>query len=375
MSQSNLRYVAINLLTMLHSPHTLTIWPRAILHLDMDAFFVNVHLLDHPEHRGMPVAVGGSPSGRGVVASASYEARQFGVRSAMPSATAIKLCPSIIFVAHNWAKIHDSSRQVMDILHHYGPIEQMSVDEAYVDLSEHDNPENLALIIRERVKLETNLPASIGLATSKLVAKVASDYDKPEGGTIVAPGEEAAFLAPLPVRALHGIGPRTAERLSLLRIETCGQLAVADLSQLRLVFGKHADELQKRAQGIDNRPVEAEGGLAKSISQEWTFNEDITQAEQLETKLLEMCAIVTQALQRKNLVAHTVFIKFRWADFTTFTRQKTVDVAVDREEDIVRLATAVWREHWPEGQPMRLLGVGVSNLEELYGRQLPLFNR
>lgn len=350
------------------------IWPRAILHLDMDAFFVNVHLLDHPEHRGLPIAVGGSPSGRGVVASASYEARQFGVRSAMPSATAIKLCPQITFVGHNWSKIRDSSRQVMAILEQYGPLEQMSVDEAYVDISDHANPENLALIIRERVKLETALPASVGLATSKLVAKVASDYDKPEGGTIVAPGEEAAFLAPLPVRALHGIGPRTAERLSLLRIEKCGQLATADLGELRLVFGKHADELHKRAQGIDHRPVEAEGGLAKSISQEWTFNEDITRPEQLETKLVEMCAVVAQSLQRKNLVAHTVSVKFRWSDFTTFTRQKTVDVAIDNEEDIVRLATAVWREHWPEGQPMRLLGVGVSNITELHVRQLPLFD-
>lgn len=349
-------------------------WPRAILHLDMDAFFVNVHLLDHPEHRGLPIAVGGSPSGRGVVASASYEARQFGVRSAMPSATAIKLCPNITFVRHNWEKIRDCSRQVMALLGEYGDLEKMSVDEAYVDLSHHDSPESLALVIRGQVKRETGLPASVGLATSKLVAKVASDYDKPEGGTIVAPGEEAAFLAPLPVRALHGIGPRTAEKLSLLKIGTCGQLATADLNQLRLVFGKHAEGLQQRAKGVDRRPVESEGGIAKSISQEWTFNEDIARAEQLETKLVEMCADVAQSLQRKNLVAHTVFVKFRWADFTTFTRQKTVDVGIDREGDIVRLASAVWREHWPEGQPMRLLGVGVSNIEQMYGRQLPLFD-
>lgn len=348
-------------------------WTRAILHVDMDAFFVNVYLLDHPEDKGLPVAVGGSPNGRGVVASASYEARQYGVRSAMPSATAIKLCPQIKFVSHNWERIKTSSQAVMAILGRYGPLEQMSVDEAYVDLTGHPSPDSLALVIRAQVKRETDLPASVGLATSKLVAKVASDYDKPEGCTIVEPGEEAGFLAPLPVRALHGIGPRTAERLAELGLRTCGELATAELAALRLAFGKQGDELQHRARGVDPRPVESESGPSKSISQEWTFETDVATAEILEPRLRDMCAEVARTLQRKHMVAHTVFVKFRWADFTTFTRQKTVEVAIDREEDVVRLATAVWREHWPDGRPMRLLGVGVSQLEPLVGRQLALF--
>lgn len=350
-----------------------TLWPRAILHVDMDAFFVNVHLLAHPEDKGLPIAVGGSPSGRGVVASASYEARQYGVRSAMPSITALKLCPQIKFVRHDWERIKSSSQAVMAILGRYGPLEQMSVDEAYVELTGHPTADSLALVIREQVKRETGLPASVGLATSKLVAKVASDFDKPEGGTIVEPGQEAHFLAPLAVRALNGIGPRTAERLSELGIRTCGELATADLAALRLAFGKYGDELRQRAQGVDPRPVEAESGPTKSISQEWTFDTDVATAEILEARLQEMCADVSRTLQQKHLVAHTLFVKFRWADFTTFTRQKTVEVGMDEEGDLVRLATAVWREHWPDAQPMRLLGVGVSNLEPLIGRQLPLW--
>lgn len=351
-------------------------WPRAILHVDMDAFFVNVHLLEHPEDRGLPLAVGGNPHGRGVVASASYEARQFGVHSAMPSAKALQLCPDLKFVRHNWANIKTCSRQVMDLLSQYGPLEQMSVDEAYVDISNtavQDQPERIALLMREQVRRETNLPASVGLATSKLVAKVASDFDKPEGCTIVAPGEEATFLAPLPVRALHGIGPRTAEKLALLHIETCGQLASIPLPELTLIFGKQAASLQRRAQGIDPRPVDSERGLAKSISQERTFSDDITDSIFLLSKLAEMSDSVAESLQRRGLLAHTVFVKFRWDDFTTFTRQKSIDTGVDQPEDILRLAEGIFLEYWPDGQPMRLLGVGVSNLELPHGRQLTLF--
>lgn len=348
------------------------LWSRAILHLDMDAFFVNVHLLHHPEQKGLPLAVGGIPAERGVVASASYEARQFGVRSAMPSSQAVKLCPTIVFVRHNWEQIHTCSSQIMELLAHYGPVEQMSVDEAYVDLSQHPNPEQLALFLRQQVKREVGLPASVGLASSKLVAKVASDYDKPEGCTIVVPGEEARFLAPLPVRALHGIGPRTAERLAELGLNSCGQLGQASLDDLRLVFGRHGDELQQKALGIDHRPVVPESGPAKTISQEWTFNEDIGDEGQLAGKLAEMCELVAHQLQKKNLLAHTISVKFRLTDFTTFTRQKTVEVGVSHPADILRVAEAVWREFWPPGRPLRLLGVGVSNLEQPLAQQLPL---
>jgi DNA polymerase-4 len=348
-------------------------WPRAVLHLDMDAFFVNVHLLEHPEDVGLPLAVGGRPDSRGVIASASYEARKFGVRSAMPSSRAIRLCPQLKIVGRDWSDIKASSTAVMAILGEYGSVERMSVDEAFVDLSEAPDPETLAETIRHRVKEETRLPASVGLATSKLVAKVASDYDKPEGCTIVPPGQEATFLAPQPVRVIWGIGPRTAERLeNQLNIRTCGELANHDTGDLVAKFGQHAEPLQRRAMGIDRRAVHAERGPPKSISQEWTFSQDVNDPQILQEQLRKQSASVARSLQRRNLVAHTVRVKFRWADFTTFTRQKSLEVGIDDEEKIYRMALAIWLENWPSGQRMRLLGVGVSSLEEPVARQFDL---
>jgi DNA polymerase-4 len=344
-------------------------WSRAVLHLDMDAFFVNVHLLDHPEDAGHPVVTGGRPEQRGVVSSASYEARQYGIHSAMPSSTALRLCPQLRIVSADWSRIHELSRQVMSILEEYGPVEKMSVDEAYVELTGEPDPEALAQTIRQRVKDETALPASVGLAAGKLVAKVASDFEKPEGCTIVRPATEEAFLAPQPVRVIWGIGPRTAERLASLAITTCGQLATADPATLRLAFGRHAQELQNRAKGIDSRPVRSERGPPKSISQEWTFSQDVSDPELLKEQLGKMAAGVAVSLRRRELIAHTVRVKFRWDDFTTFTRQKSVEVGIDDEEKIRRLALALWEEYWPPGQRVRLLGVGVSGLEQPVTRQ------
>jgi len=345
-------------------------WNRAILHLDMDAFYVNVHILDHPEDAGIPLVVGGQPDKRGVVASASYEARQTGVRSAMPTSQARRLCPQLKIVPANWERIRECSKWVMAVLQEYGPVEQMSVDEAYIDLSDQTQPEKIAAQIRNRVKSETKLPCSVGLATSKLVAKVASDFDKPEGFTVVPSGSEAAFLAPMPTRAIHGIGPRTAEKLAAMGIHTCVQLATAEFTPLKQRFGNQAESLQRRAQGIDNRNVHAERGQAKSISQEWTFNNDVNDPKVLSNQLEKMCESVAKSLQKRKLVAHTVNVKFRWADFTTFTRQKSLEVGIDQRDEIYRVAHTIWQENWPPGQRMRLLGVGVSNLEEPTLRQL-----
>lgn len=342
----------------------------------MDAFFVNVHILDHPEDAGIPLAVGGRPGQRGVIASASYEARKFGVRSAMPSSTAVRLCPQLKIVGRTWSRISDVSRQVMGILGEYGPVEKMSVDEAYVDLTGSPNPEELARSIRRRVKADTGLPASVGLAANKLVAKIASDYDKPEGCKIVRPGKEASFMGPLPVRVIWGIGPRTAERLEKeLKIETCKQLAEADLSRLEEHFGAHAKSLKDRAKGKDERAIVTERGLPKSISQEWTFSQDVDDSEELIAHLQKMSASVAKSLQKRNLLAHTVRVKFRLADFTTFTRQRSVEVGTDDEGKIFRLAERIWSEHWrkiesPRRQPMRLIGVAVSNLKEGTERQI-----
>jgi DNA polymerase IV len=340
----------------------------------MDAFFVNVHLLDHPEDKGNPLVVGGRPEGRGVVAAASYEARKFGIHSAMPAAHAVRLCPHLKFVGFNRPRIRASSQQVMAILARFGPVEKMSVDEAYVDLSSTPDPAVLAPHLRATVESETGLPASVGLATSKLVAKVASDHDKPQGCTIVRPGEETAFLAPLPVRAIWGIGPRTAERLATLNIERCGQLAVASLDILYRAFGARGEALQERARGIDHRPVQAESGPRKSLSQEITFSHDVADPAVLRRHLATMGEAVARELRERSLVASTVVVKFRWADFTTFTRQRTVAYTFDSPETIVRLALALWEENWPPGQRMRLLGVGVSSIITAAARQLPLFS-
>jgi DNA polymerase-4 len=347
-------------------------WEQAVLHVDMDAFYVNVHRLDHPEDVGVPLVVGGRPNQRGVVASASYEARQFKVRSAMATSQALRLCPNLKIVPANWQRIRECSRRVMETLAEYGPLEQMSVDEAYVDLSEWPDPEAVASVIQHQIKESTQLPCSIGLATNKLVAKVASDRDKPEGRTIVRPGHETGFLDPLPTRVLWGVGPRTAERLAELGIYTCGQLAAADPAELGARFGRQTANLQQRARGVDERRVIAEPGMAKSISQEWTFSRDVSDATQLEAQLHKMSAAVAKSLRKQGLIAYTVKVKFRWADFTTFTRQKTMGVGTDDEATIDQLATAIWQTNWPPGQPMRLLGVGVSKLEKPEGRQLNL---
>lgn len=338
----------------------------------MDAFFVNVHLLSHPEDRGKPLAIGGRPQDRGVVASASYEARAFGIRSAMPMSRAIRLCRDLRIVSADWAQIRACSRQVMDQLSTLGPLEKMSVDEAYIDIGDQPAPELLAISIPTLVRQATGLPCSIGLGTSKLVAKVASDFDKPEGCTIVAPGNEASFLAPLPTRALHGIGPRTAEKLAALGIMTCGQLAAISAERLQSHFGPHAASLIRRARGIDNRPIVTERGLPKSISQERTFAEDISDGGKLREKLEALSHPVAASLQRHELVARTVVIKLRWSDFTTLTRQKSVSLPIDEAAAVARLAVELFDENWPPGQSVRLIGVGVAGLEPRTQQQPPL---
>jgi len=349
-----------------------TPWPRAIMHLDMDAFFAAVYLLSHPEDVGKPVAVGGQPGSRGVVAAASYEARQFGVHSGMPASRAARLCPNLKMVSHDWPTIAEKSRLVRQVLSEYGPVEPMSVDEAFVDLSDHDDPPAVAAAAQQHVMEATRLPASVGLATSKLVAKVASDFGKPHGCTIVQPGDEADFLAPLNVRVISGIGPRTAERLLELGIETCGDLADADLDALTVAMGPHAAYLPSRALGIDRRSVREHRGPPRSISAERTFSSDITDRDELLGRLRELSARVGKSLRRREMVAWTVTVRFRWADFTTFTRQQSVSVPIDADDDIYDCAQAIWFEHWPPGQPVRLIGVGVSRLEKPVARQLTL---
>ncbi len=345
-------------------------WRQVILHIDMDAFFAGVHILDHPEDGGIPLVVGGKPNQRGVVTSASYEARQFGIRSAMPMIKAVRLCPDLKIVPANWERIRECSKMVMDTLEPFGPLEKMSVDEAYLNLSHYDDPVLIAKEIKKTVQSETGLPCSIGLASSKLVAKVASDHDKPEGFTVVLPGTEAAFLAPLPTRAIWGIGPRTAERLAENDITTCGQLAAEDEKTLKGLIGRQAKDLILRAQGKDDRKVQVDRGLAKSISQEWTFNQDINDPNLLQEQLKKMCGRVAKSLQKNNLIAQTVTVKIRWYNFKTITRQKSIGVGIDDGDEIFQIAAILLNDNWDQKMRIRLLGVGVSNIQEGDVRQL-----
>jgi DNA polymerase-4 len=345
--------------------------PRAILHLDMDAFFVNVYLLEHPQDAGRPLVVGGSPDGRGVVAAASYEARAFGIQSAMPSRRARELCPDVKFVGHAWPRISECSSRIREILAEYGPLEPMSVDEAYVDLTGHPEATSMAHEVADRIERVLGLPASIGLGTSKLVAKVASDFEKPRGRTVVAPGEEAAFLAPLPVRRLHGIGPVTERKLAAAGVTTCGELAVAAPDALARAVGRWAEALRELAMGVDPRPVVPYSGPPRSVSSETTFDRDVGDPGELELALQALAEAVGGALRRSGLVARTVTVKFRLANFTTFTRQKTLGHAIDQDAAIGEAAIDIFRREWPR-RPLRLLGVGVAKLAHPEERQLPL---
>ena len=335
-------------------------WPRAIVHLDMDAFFVNVHILENSEDKGIPLAVGGKPGQRGVIASASYEAREKGVRSAMPSSQALKLCPELKLVSSNRPMIRSCSSKIMGILARYGTLERMSVDEAFVDLSLQKNPSALVQTILKRIKSETDLPASAGLATSKLVAKIASDFDKPEGFTVVEPGTESKFLAPLEIRKIYGIGPKTASLLNNLGVKTCTDLVSIDIQKLQPIFGQYSVKLKNKAKGIDTRPVDPSPWIAKQQGTENTFEKDITDKETVESALFELCNEVSESIDRMGRSARTITIKLRWSDFTTITRQKTVPGEIYKSKDIYKTAKTLLYENWKPGKPIRLMGVSAS---------------
>ncbi len=348
---------------------------RAIIHMDLDAFYAAVEVLENPELADKPLIIGGKPRERGVVATASYAARAFGVHSAMPVSRALTLCPQAIVLPARHRLYRDYSRRVMAILHQAAPlVEQLSIDEAFVDLSEEiaawEQAIEAARGIQARVEGEVGLSASLGVATNKLVAKVASDRHKPGGLTVVRPGEEAIFLAPLPVRVLWGVGPVTASRLDAMGVRTVGQLAKLPEEELRARFGRHGVDMARQAQGVDGRPVVTERE-AKSISQETTFSRDLTDPKALRRQLWRLSQEVAQRLQRADLAAATIAIKLRYADFTTLTRQMTLSVPTDDDRVIYRVALALLRRAWQRGRPVRLLGVVGRQLSPPT-RQLPL---
>ena len=356
--------------------------PRVILHLDMDAFFASVEQRDHPEYRGKPVIVGSPPDRRGVVCAASYEARRFKVRSAMPSRTAGRLCPQGIFVRPRMDVYRAESAAIMAILKAFTPlIEQISVDEAYLDVSAHfgslmegdaalEAARPLAAEIKQRIRQERGLTASVGISSNKFLAKLASDFQKPDGLTVILDRERVDFLRPLPVSAIHGVGPVTARGLNALGLMTIGDLQDTALP-LEPVAGSWAGKLRERAFGYDNRPLDL-SDERKSISAENTFPQDTDSRPELRAALKEMAQDVATTLGRHGLGALTVQVKVRYSDFTTLTRQIRVEEPVTGERDLYRLACFLLARHQLVTGPLRLLGIGVSTLVTPEQRQLRL---
>ncbi len=347
----------------------------SIVHVDLDAFFAAVEQRDRPELRGKPVIVGGEPGSRGVVSTASYEARKFGVHSAMPLRTAAALCPDGIFVHVDGTKYQRVSHEVMAILRRFTPVvEQVSIDEAFLDITGTEAlfgpPEDVARKLKASVRAEEGLTVSVGVATSKLVAKVGSDLRKPDGLVVVQPGEEAAFLAPLPIERLWGIGPRTAVALHEVGIRLIGDLAATPAETLVRLLGEHGGVLRERAVGIDPDPVIGGGDPAKSVSHEHTFGVDTSDPAELERTLLALSEGVSGRLRAAGIRAGTVTVKIRDSEFRTITRQKGLAQPTDLTEPIWRAALELARPEM-RGKRIRLLGVAATHLGD--PQQLGLF--
>ncbi|MCL2504539.1 MAG: DNA polymerase IV [Coriobacteriia bacterium] len=340
---------------------------RAVLHVDLDAFFASVEQLDHPEWRGRPVIVGGEPGRRGVVSTASYEARAYGVHSAMPSTRAAQLCPDAVWVGGNYTRYAEISAAVFEIFDSESPFMQpLSIDEAFLEVTPTDYSTEHPIAIARRIKAriaDLGITGSIGVATSRTVAKIASDFEKPDGLTVVCQGEEAGFLAPLPVRSMSGIGPKTAKRLAALGIKTLGDLAAIDPETASQVLGSQGIPLVERARGIDARRVHS-NDPAKQVSNERTFVTDVRDSEELDAVIDMLSAKVGARLRRKGLSGHTVSVKLRFSDFTTKTVQKSLPGSTDDELVFAPVARKLTRSIWTPGVGVRLLGIGISGFNE-----------
>jgi DNA polymerase-4 len=349
---------------------------RTILHADLDAFYASVEELDNPDLRGKPVIVGGDPNARGVVSAANYEARKFGVHSAMPLRTAQRLCPHGVFLPGRFGRYHELSRQVMQIFASYTPlVEPISLDEAFLDVSgslaAFGDGETIARRIKERVLDEAGLVVSVGVATNKLCAKVASDLRKPDALVVVPVGGEAAFLAPLPVSRLWGVGPQARQALADYGVTTIGQLAALSEGTLRRRFGTHGAELRLRAHGVDPSPV-VPTHAPKSVGHEITFDHDVTDPARLEATLLDLAESVASRLRKHDLAAGGVQLKLRYEGFDTITRQAPLGHQVRESAPIYELAVTLLRKALAPERAVRLIGVTAIHLSDV--QQLTLFD-
>ena len=355
---------------------------RVIFHLDMDAFYASVEQRDNPTLRGRPVIVGAPPTQRGVVAASSYEARKFGVRSAMPSVTAGRLCPSGVFVRPRMEVYQAESREIMTIVQELAGefIQQVSVDEAYMDVSAVSQAATadesleralpLAREIKQAIRSRRQLTATVGVAPNKLLAKLASDFEKPDGLTLIRESEKVAFLRPLPVRALHGVGKVTEENLATAGIRTVGDLQNHP-GDLRALVGSWGQELKRFAFGDDDRPLDFDDEV-KSISSENTFLRDTDDRPTLRACLKEQAEDIAGKLARHRLAAFTVQVKVRYGDFTTLTRQVSVEEPLTEAKELYRLACWLLAREKLVNRPLRLIGLGVSGLGEMQSLQMAL---
>ena len=356
---------------------------RRIIHMDLDAFYCAVEELFNPKLHSKPFAVGGSPDKRGVVTSCSYSARKFGVRSAMPAVKAIQLCPELIFLQGRRKEYNSKSREVMEVLRRFtSKLEQISIDEAFLDLSDYSKDIfKLAKFIRKSIFKSTSLPCSLGIATNKLVAKIATDFGKTRVNTNTYPnaiqaipfGKEAEFLAPLPTEILWGVGPKTANELNNLGIDSIGELAKWPKDDLISRFGQYGYVLSLRANGIDNREVTTKRS-AKSFSQEITFSKNVNDENKLKHQIEQQCIFISKRLKSANLLGSVVKIKLRWPDFTTITRQTTNPKSTSEANEIFKIAFDLFLNNWNKNHPVRLLGVGISGLHPPE-RQLSLWDK
>jgi DNA polymerase-4 len=354
-----------------------------ILHLDLDAFFCAVEEKFDPSLKGKPFATGGSPEGRGVVSSCSYAARQFGIHSAMPMKLALRKYPELIIVRGHYKDYSKESRKVMDIIRNLTPlVEQISIDEAFLDVTDlPESPQRIASDLQMKIYSELDLPCSIGAAANKLVAKIANNIGKkqkrgkfaPMAITVIESGKEQEFLAPLPVEEMWGIGPKSAAEFNEIGIITIGDILKFPREQLLKSFGSFADDLVRRAQGIDNRPVAEYEGV-KTVSNEITFFQDKNDKVELLATLRQLSEKIGLRLRKKRLCGKTVKIKIRWPDFQTHTHQITLSQPTNQDSVIYEAAVRLFNDSWSQGKKVRLIGVGVSQLEDEY-YQLELFNR
>lgn len=356
---------------------------RTILHLDLDAFFCAVEELFDPTLHGKAFAVGGRPESRGVVASCSYPARIFGVRSAMPMSRALRLCPELQVITPRFQEYSRQSQLVMDRLNQLSPlVEQVSIDEAFIDISDlNASGVEIARALQMGINQELHLPCSIGVASNKLVAKIANDVGKasakgktpPNAITFVPLGEEQEFLKPHPVERLWGVGPKTAQRLASIGILTIGDLTQVPKKELVRIFGKNGHYISMHARGIDDSPLITSHEM-KSISQETTFAVDTNDPEELHRAIRSLAETVGKRLRKHQLVGSTVKIKLRWSNFTTITRQSKLTAPTDLDNEITLIALTLFNKTWTHGKPVRLIGVGVSGLDSTF-RQLSLWNQ